>query len=87
MHRALDFMLLAFCSSIWFLLGMLSAIASPRVISREESPSQKHQNLLEEFDCLFNARSVYLQCAVNPQEDCTRCIYLAEYREWYKPNL
>jgi Family of unknown function (DUF6464) len=83
MRRVFEFILLAFCGTIWILFGMLSAIASPRLKFRKEHQSRQHQSFFEEVDCLFNARSPYLQCAVNPAEDCNKCIYLVGYREWY----
>lgn len=86
MQRVFDFVLLAFCSTIWFLLGMLSAIATPRTTFIEEHQSHKNQNFLDKVECLFNAPSPYLQCAVNPIEDCDKCIYIVGYRDWYNSN-
>jgi len=86
MRRIWEFVLLAFCGTIWFLLGMLSAIATPQIKFREEPQNHKHQNFLDEFDCILNARSPYIQCAVNPSEDCDKYIYLIGYRDWYNSN-
>lgn len=77
-----NFILMAFCGAVWGLLGMLSAIASPQMQVREQTQSRKHQNMFAENNCLFNARSPYLQCAVNPSEVCAQCIYFVEYEEW-----
>lgn len=82
MRGVSDFVLMAFCAVTWGLLGMLSAIASPRMQVREQSQNRKRQNFFAEDDCLFNARSPYIQCAVNPTEVCEKCIYFVEYEEW-----
>ncbi|MBE9006141.1 hypothetical protein IQ259_14035 [Fortiea sp. LEGE XX443] len=78
MRRVFDFILMVFCGTIWILLGMLSAIASPQMQVREQNQSRKHKNFLGKDDCLFNARSPYIQCAVNPSEVCDKCIYFVE---------
>ncbi|MCC5638541.1 DUF6464 family protein [Nostoc sp. CHAB 5844] len=82
MRRISDFVLIVFCSTVWGLLGIISAIATPPMQVREQSQSRKRQHFLVENNCLFNARSPYLQCAVNPSEVCDQCIYFVEYEEW-----
>ncbi|MBE9207836.1 hypothetical protein IQ244_15165 [Nostoc sp. LEGE 06077] len=82
MGRVSDFVLMAFCGTVWYLLGIISAIATPRMQVREQTQSRQSQNYLERNDCLFNARSPYIQCAVNPMEKCDECIYFGEYVEY-----
>lgn len=82
MRRISDFLLMAFCSAVWGLLGMLSAMSSPQMQVREQNQSRKRQNKFAEDDCLFNARSPYIQCAVNPTEVCDIYVYFVEYEEW-----
>ncbi|OCQ97099.1 hypothetical protein BCD64_16075 [Nostoc sp. MBR 210] len=79
MRRIADFALMVVCGGVWYLLGMISAIATPPMQVREENHSRKPQNLLDQRDCLYNARSPYIQCAVNPSELCDECIYFVEY--------
>lgn len=78
----LDFILIVFCGSIWALLGIISAIASPAMQIREQNQHHKRQNFLNKKDCLFNVRSPYIQCAVNPTEVCDRCADFVEYQEY-----
>ncbi|MBU7584235.1 MAG: hypothetical protein KAF91_15190 [Nostoc sp. TH1S01] len=82
MRRISDLVLLAFCGAVWYLLGIISAIATPPMQVREKSQSHKPQKFLEKNDCLYNARSPYIQCTVNPAELCDQCIYFVEYEEW-----
>ncbi|BAY14523.1 hypothetical protein NIES21_02800 [Anabaenopsis circularis NIES-21] len=82
MGRVSDFVLMAFCTTVWYLLGIVSAIATPQMQVREPNQSRKTKNFLPKNDCLFNARSPYIQCAVNPTEVCDQCIYFVEYEEW-----
>lgn len=82
MQHVCDFVIMTFCGIVWGLLGILSAIASPRMQVREQNQSRQRQNFISKNDYLFDVRSPYIQYGVNPSEVCDQFIYFVEYEVW-----